>query len=280
MLRQISGLILCLCLTSLGYSQTIYPGKYSPPNDPELKNLVWNKWNTNNFTILSIDQDQGEYLYKNIEAIKTWSITRWGFDDIKYSAECRVFCVPNKSLMKKLFGRETPVAEVMYDENNKIKLSGIWLVFDGQPIDSIPAQLVLVNLKEIEQTTGNKFNFWFYRGSFVLNHSVQSIKGLLNNGTIGFENKSLLSTTESQWAELDQDKKNQFDFQSACLCLLLRKEYGQKNMTNFVKNPDPKAVIGFKTDDEFGLTCIRFSSNLVADIKNGRTPDDYLIIKR
>ena len=102
MLRQISGLILCLFLCGSVSAQVFTPSSYQPPANEDLKNLVWNKWNTNNFTILSIDQAQGEYLFNNLEAIKTWSLTRWGMSDLKYSAECRVFCVPNKNLMKKL----------------------------------------------------------------------------------------------------------------------------------------------------------------------------------
>jgi len=279
MLRQISGLILCLFLCGSVSAQVFTPSSYQPPANEDLKNLVWNKWNTNNFTILSIDQAQGEYLFNNLEAIKTWSLTRWGMSDLKYSAECRVFCVPNKNLMKKLFGRETSVSEVIYD-GNKIKISAIWFVFDEEPIDSIPSQLVLVNLKETEQVYGKKLGFWFYRGSLVLNHSVASIRRVLTNGTMGFDQKNLLSLTEEQWSSLDQEKKNQYDFQSACLCILFRKEYGEKNMLNFVLNPDPKVVVGFKTDEEFNLTYIRFCGNLVADLKNNKTPDNYLIINK
>lgn len=279
MLRQISGLILCLFLCGSVSAQVFTPSSYQPPANEDLKNLVWNKWNTNNFTILSIDQAQGEYLFNNLEAIKTWSLTRWGMSDLKYSAECRVFCVPNKNLMKKLFGRETSVSEVIYD-GNKIKISAIWFVFDEEPIDSIPSQLVLVNLKETEQVCGKKLGFWFYRGSLVLNHSVASIRRVLANGTMGFDQKNLLSLTEEQWSSLDQEKKNQYDFQSACLCILFRKEYGEKNMLNFVLNPDPKVVVGFKTDEEFNLTYIRFCGNLVADLKNNKTPDNYLIINK
>ena len=278
MLRQISCLILFLCLCDCVHSQILSPKNYQPSVNEDLKNLVWNKWNTDNFTILSIDQVQGEYLFNNLEAIKTWSLTRWGFKDLKYSAECRVFCVPNKELMKKLFGRESSIAEVIYD-GNKIKLSAIWFVFDEQPIDSIPSQLVLINLKEIEQASGVKFGFWFYRGSLVLNHSVNNIKSALVNGTVGFDAKNLLNTTEEQWSGLDQNKKNQFDFQASCICLLFRKEYGQSNLLNFIKTSDPKTV-GFKTEDEFNLTYNRFCGNLIADIKNNKTPDNYLIINK
>ena len=45
------------------------PGiKTAIPED--IKDLVWNKWETPNFIILSIDEDQGRYLAENIESIK------------------------------------------------------------------------------------------------------------------------------------------------------------------------------------------------------------------
>ena len=277
--RKISCIAFLLLGANLAYAQNVTPNNYAPPvNDPELKNLVWNKWSTPSFTVMSIDHEQGKYLYQNIEAIKAWTTARWGFNDIKFSAECRILCVPNKNLMKKLFGIEQSTAEVRVDETGKIKLSAIWMVFDGTPIDSIPPNLTLVILKEIEQSAGVKIGFWFKRGSIVLNSSVSQIKSFLGNGTVGFTNQDLLTVEEEAWKALDQSKKDQFDFQSACLCLLLRKEYGQKNMHLFIKNPDPKAVMGFDSDNGFELTLIRFCNNLVADIKKGRTPDDYLII--
>ena len=46
---------------------------FDPPaiEDPLIKNLVWNRYITTNFTILSIDNDQGYWMKNNLEDIKS-----------------------------------------------------------------------------------------------------------------------------------------------------------------------------------------------------------------
>ena len=87
----------------VSHYQLPVPAGQTAPTDPDLKNLVWNKWDTDNFTILSLDQSQGKYLHENIESMKTWILRRWGISEkLQFSAECKIMCVPTKELMKKL----------------------------------------------------------------------------------------------------------------------------------------------------------------------------------
>src|SRR5580698_5192926 len=84
-------------------TEVILPTGSASITDPDLKGLQWNRYVAGNFTIMSINDAQGKWLAENIEKIKAWCITRWGFPDFKFSKECRVMCVPSHQLMKKLF---------------------------------------------------------------------------------------------------------------------------------------------------------------------------------
>src|SRR4051812_26115945 len=104
-LRQ-AALICLLCFSNTVYAQIEHPYGVLTPTDADLKNLAWNRYTTENFAILSIDDEQGRWLAHNIEHIKKWCLTRWGFPENSrhlFTKECRVFCVPDKILMKKLF---------------------------------------------------------------------------------------------------------------------------------------------------------------------------------
>ena len=102
-----------ITIVSLLFLQNIFvqekvpsPVFVSPPIevvDPEIKSLEWNRYVTKNFTILSIDNQKGKQLAETIDSLKSLSLTKWGFPDVKFTKECRVFCVPNYNLLKKLF---------------------------------------------------------------------------------------------------------------------------------------------------------------------------------
>ena len=86
------------------------PTGFAVPDD--LKNEKWHKWAANEFTILSLDETQGKFLFKNIEKMKAWALTRWGLPNESFSSECRIVCVPNKMLMKRFFGLNKSAGEV------------------------------------------------------------------------------------------------------------------------------------------------------------------------
>lgn len=274
----------------ISHYQLPQPGNQTStiPNDPALKDLMWNKWDTENFTILSLDAEQGRYLYQNIEQMKKWVYARWGLPDVKFSAECRILCVPNKELMKKLFRLEASHGEVRR-EGGKIKMSVLWLVLDQKPSEVIPPSLTVISMAELEQTQQYKVGYWAQRGMSLLNGTLPQIRGNLGAlaGPMSRDDKvyfsaKLFSMTEEEWTKETPDRRQLFDQEAAALCLLLRQEFGQKNLHRFLatsqSEQDFVTTYGFNGYTEFDATLKRYMQNLSTDIAQNRTPDKYLQI--
>ena len=99
-------------------------------SDPELRSLEWNRYVNKNFVILSIEDSQGLWLCKNAPKLNEWCVSRWGFTPKDLSKECRMFCVPNSSLLKKLFGLDSPKVEIRKDKDGKTEIMAMWFVLD------------------------------------------------------------------------------------------------------------------------------------------------------
>ena len=52
--------------------------------------LKWHRWTTDNFVILSIDKNQGDYLFNNIEKIKEMSVSKWGVANSVFDNRCKI----------------------------------------------------------------------------------------------------------------------------------------------------------------------------------------------
>lgn len=287
--------LILLAMTSPAFGQEMVshldipvPSGQKAPVDPEIQNLVWNKWDTPNFIILSLDKQQGRYLYENIELMKKWASNRWGLPDVKFSSECKVLCVPNRELMKKLFRLDNSYGEVRR-KDGKITISVLWLVLDGKPAELIPSALTEACVSEYEQSIGNKCGWWFHRGSSILNQTLPQIRGQISNLQKSFSkdskmffSQSLFSMTEDQWLKETAENKLLFDQEAAALTLLLRKEFGQKMLHTFLmtkqSEQDFVAVYGFANYAEFDATLKRYMFQLSGDIIANRTPNSYLEI--
>jgi hypothetical protein len=257
--------------------------------DPEIEGLNWNRFATTNFSIIAVDSSQGRYLQSNIEKMKEWTLSRWGFPNIPFSAECRILCVPNKDLMQKLFQLDRSYAEVRRDKSGRITLSCLWLVLDGPPAEVIPGALTMICLAEYEQATGANFGFWAHRGIALLNGNLPRIRSNLaaisepiqQDQRLHFS--SAFRVTEDQHKKKPKEDQDLFDREAAMICLLLRKEFGQKNFLTFIPTQadeqDLYKVFGFKSYGEFDATLKRYMLHLSFDIKEGRTPDAYLSIE-
>ena len=150
-------------------SDVVYPTGISEQS--EFKDLTWNRYTTDNFVIVSIDDKQGLWLSENLEKIKTWSLTRWGFNDIKFSRECRIFVVPNRNLMKKLFNLEQSKWEI----RDELKLTAVWLVLDEKPTIVIPPLITNICFYEFENQNKVELPFWFTKGASQLNGNISNI---------------------------------------------------------------------------------------------------------
>ena len=71
-----------------------------------------------------------------------------------------------------------------------------------------------------------------------------------------------------------------------CLCLMLRKEFGEVKLQGFLRlqsKNKPETVLGmiygFKSYSQFDRQYVRYMKDLCADLADDHTPDSYLEIK-
>jgi hypothetical protein len=245
----------------------------------------WNRWETDNFIILSYDEKQGEYLYKNIEKMKNWVFVRWGLPNVEFSAECKVACVPTKEMMQEAYRLNHSCSEIQR-EGDKIKSTQLFLILDKRPAKVIPDGLTEVCLAELCQRN-IKIGFWARRGMAILNGTLPQIKGEVKplhgkDKRDLFTSSALFSMTEDEWKTLQPKTQLVFDQQAAVVCLLLRKEFGQSKFLTFLltdnTEQDLKEVFGFSSQERFDAAFMRYLKNLASDIVEGITPDKYLQI--
>jgi len=275
--------------------QIEYPYGVSAPTDADLKDLAWNRYTTDNFVILSIDNAQGKWLSENIESIKKWCLSRWGFPDDshrKFSKECRIFCVPNKTLFKKLFSLEQSKIEVR-KKANQLDMTVMWLVLDDKPSRIIPPYLTQVCLAEFEATNNVSLGFWFKRGSALLNGTVPdarqqmvNLSNVVSNDQPMFTSEKMFTLTEEDYLKESAENKQIFDQEAIALCVMLRKEFGEAKLQGMLRissknNPQDvlRVIYGFSGYSHFDKQYIRFMRDLSGEVVNGKTPDAYLEIK-
>lgn len=268
-------------------------GASNPPADPNIKNLIWNRRTTKNFVILSLDDDQGEYLQRNIENMKDWVTSRWGLPNVDFPNQgiepgCMILCVPTKELMKKLFRLERSHGEVIMKDGN-IEKRVLWVVLDGRPAEAVPSALTLVCLKQIEIDQKIKIGYWMQRGMAVLNSTIPQIRSRLaslqtplSKDSEMFFSKRLFIMSEEDYRNKNSELQDLFDSEAAALCLLFRKEFGQQNMLRFLKQGGKESVLldiyGFQNCNHLDITFKRYMYHLSSDIAVNKTPENYLQI--
>lgn len=251
--------------------------------DSEIQNLEWNRYVTPNFTILSLDNAQGKMLYEHIEKINQNSILRWGFPELKFDKECRIFCVSDQRLLKKLFNLDQPKVEFRKD------LTVIWFVLDGREISPLLTQ---VCLEEFELRHHVKIGFWFKRGSSLLSDTKEIRQELIKfSQTLEkdqpiYPSEKMLTMSQEDYLKESLSNRVIYDRQAILLCLMLRKEFGEAKLQGFLRltnrnSPKDglKIVYEFDGYDQFDKQFIRFMKDLSSDVVNNKTPDHYLEIK-
>lgn len=284
--------VVFILVTSLALAQqvTTLPAPEGTVSDPALKNLVWNRWETTNYVILSIDHKQGLWLYENIESMKEWSVVRWGLPNVNYpkrvnvttvgaEAGCMVICVPNKETMQKIWRRDSNYTEVKKSAKG-IDRNFMLLILDKSPAETMPSRLTVAHMKELENKLETTFNLVIIRGVATLNESLPQIKARI--AYVGQAKnlpsvKSLFSMTEKEWVA----QEYLYDSLAATVCLMLRREFGQDKFHALLTPVTEKKfqeIYKFKGFDDFEVTWRRYINNLVQDVKNNKTPDHYLQI--
>ena len=259
----------------------------APLEDAELKKMEWNRYTSKSFTILSIDNQKGKELSETLEGMKKTALGRWGFPDFKFTKECRVFVVPDYVLLKKLFNLNVGKAQL------RKELNVIWCVGDDKPQKSLMPLLTQVCISEYESVQNTILPVWFKRGSILLSNPVSDIRESLKsfNDVARKEQfthsaEQVFSTTDDEYNKQTNENKNLFDQQSACLCLMLRKEFGEVKLQGFLRLQNknrPESLLdmiyGFKSFSQFDRQYVRYMKELCADVSDNLTPDSYLEIK-
>lgn len=246
-------------------------------NSAKSDELVWNRYTTPNFTILSIEDSQGKWMSDNIESLKTWCFSRWGLPDIKFAKECRIFCVPNKALLKKLFDLDS--SRVEFKDNEIVVM---WLVLNDKPIEVIPNYLSQAIFMEFESKYNLKLDFWAKRSMSLLNNSTDEIRGHLIDlfriiRSKHFSLQEIISMNENNYKNLTVENKDIYDCQVLALTLMLRQEFGQYKFVYCLKNKSLN-VYGFKTLEDFNKSYFRYMKDLSVDVMKRKTPNSYLEI--
>lgn len=277
--------IAILLFSNICHAQISLPSSLKENNEEIVKKLQWNRYEIGKFSILSIDDAQGKWLGENIEKIKHYSMHKWGFNDFKFSKECRIFCVPSESLLKTLFGINESRIEIRED------LTVMWLVLNDTPKISVYPYVEIATLSEYANAGNIYFKFWFKRACFLLNKPKQDSKSLIKDfNTILVKNdniftiESILNFTESDYNKQTPINKKIFDQQVVILCLMLRKEFGEIKFKSFLKFDNKgdgaiRVVYKYKSYLHFEEQYIKYSRDLTKDVLNNRMPDFYLEIE-
>jgi hypothetical protein len=209
--------------------------------------------------------------------------------DVDLSSECRLICVDDKDLYKKLFGLTESKVEIRRDKNGKINLSVIFLLLNDKPSKTIPIPLTEVCIAELEQQYDVKLNLCSRRGISLLNGTLGDIRNnvlllytmVKNNNEIYFS-KGLLTFDAAKYNKETVENRITYDCCAMVFCLMLRKEFGEDKFIQFLRSPNPETalleVYGFSSLDQFDNAFKQYIMDIGQDISNEKTPNEYLQI--
>ena len=263
-----------------------FDSSFSQAPDSDLK---WHRWTTNNFVILSIDKEQGDYLFNNIEDIKEASVSKWGIKNSVFDNRCKIIVVKDKELFEKMFRIDETRVEIRKNSDESSQAI-IWCLIDGSSID-IP---VSVAVSEAHFASQKDYGcFWASKGMSLLAQSLSDIKagakrvnGFIVEDKPMYFGKSIFNINRAQYKKLSVEHKQLFDDESVLLCLMLRKEFGQVKFLSFIEEAGRgdiekslKEVFGFNDFSDFDVSFKTYMNDVSRDVLNDKTPDSYLGIK-
>lgn len=267
----------------------------------EIEGLQWNRWTSENFTVLALNNEYAQYLHKHLEQVKSWIFTRWGFRDIDFNSECKLICVDDPVLFEKLFKLQRTRVEVRRDEKGAIKETVIFLLANDSPAHSLPTPLTEVCLAELSQKHNVYFRWWSVRGMSLLNGSLDQIrqrtvdfKSKLDADNAMYFSEGLMKMTQQDYVKLTEEQKSLYDSGAMIMCLLVRKEFGQDKFHKILQGTTVplgsatptdnsesalRTVLKFDSYGHFDRSLKRFMVDLTRDVADKKTPDEYLQIK-
>lgn len=235
-----------------------------------LEGLVWNKWETKHFAVLSIDFAAGKRLRSDVESAREEVLSRWGLEGSE-SLFCKLVCVPDPDMLRRLFGLKEPRCEVRRDASGKVELAAIWV--DSTRMDLLPSLLL-----EADLLSGN-LPVFVKRGVPILELPPDDVRARLKSAPDS-PCSSLLDEKKS--ADLAKADRAGFDAGCAVLCLMVRREYGASAFGRASSGSAAELPfrMGFRAPSDMDSTFSRYRANLLKDIGSGRTPDQYLGARR
>lgn len=232
--------------------------------------LVWNKWDSENFVILSLNKAQGQRIKSEVEHIRSSFFGELGVSVPQAKSACKIVCVPDAASLKNLFGLDGSHWETKKDSSG-VASSAIWL--NQEEMEVFPFLLLSVCLEDAFPDG----KWCVLRGSSLLGNDSDRLRSLFKEIPKS-KVEDLLRATKESWQKMKPEQRLEFDKASAAMCLLLRREFGRKKLANFFVEKDPVSSLGFGDNLEFDKTLARYSENLSSDVRNGLTPDKYLIL--
>jgi len=257
-------------------SQAIYPFTDKKTNQED--GLVWNKWDTENFVVLSLDKSQGLRLKNLVEPVKNSVCDNWFLEVPSLPVRCKIMCVPDRDLLAKLFNVDAPHVEVRRDAEGKVSLCAIWMTTDD--LGLLP--FLVCSLCVADDVCLNKQSLFVQRGVSFLSKPLDCMRRDIVE-TAQINSKYLLSMTKEKWISLPPKERQVFDAQSAIVCLLLRKEFGSELFARFSSSANQdesslRLIYGFKNLEQLDSILERYSGNLLKDIRKDIVPDGYLTV--
>jgi hypothetical protein len=239
------------------------------------EDLVWNKWDTKNFIVLSLDKRQGVVLKGVVEEVRLSFFDSWGLPVDDSLVPCKLVCVPDRQTLQNLFSVDSPRCEVRHAPDGKVSTCAIWV--DYENIHMLPYLVASVSVSD--SVCPFKLSPVFQNGMVSLSGPVQSVRSLLGSRS-SVDSRSLFSIKGEAWSS-SKDKEG-LNRKCALFCLMIRKELGSAAFSSFAMGDQSedsvKKALGFTGHDELSKTLERYSENLAGDISKERTPDEYLVI--
>lgn len=280
-------LVLSSCDAFAQDSSVLIPAGAGQVAQDDFQDLIWNRYTTDNFTILSIDNKQGRWLHYNIENIKGWCLKRWGLPNIKFEKECRIMVVPNKELLKKLFNISESRCEARVVDG-KLEIIALWLSLDSEEdlVDTVPYFVTICSMLEMDQKFNIKSNISLTRGMAELNKSLTKIKNNIKIAT-NIDGKNIISslgTDSIKYKKISSEDLKSFDSESLIVSLMLKKEFGESRFLRFLfsnKSVDDSlgVIYNFKPED-FTKSYIRYCKDLSSEIKDDKVPSFYIQVEK
>jgi hypothetical protein len=207
--------------------------------------------------------------------------------------KCKVVCVPNREMFSEFFGKDSPQWRVKKEGGRVTELT-VWVAADDPHwnTSSLSRAITEVSLDAYESQHNQKLGLWARRGMAALNGDLPSVRQRLGNLYLVFDkglkvswSKELLEMTQESLAKQPADAAAWYDSESACLCLMLYKEYGPRKFNEFLvkSQSGPEAalreVYGWQSYADCDAALKKYMYNLACDI-TGRgqrvTPNSYL----